>query len=347
MQQSPDEITIKDIARICGVGVSTVSRAINNHSDINPETKEAILEAIEKYGYVPNNSARNLKRTDGKSIAILVKGISNPFFFDMIGVIEEKAQKRGYSTVLRHVEFEENEVDVAIELIKEKRLNGIIFLGGMFTGSEEKLNNLSIPFVIDTAGNSPVNLDKSKYSSFTVDDEKEGYKVTDYLIKQGHKDIAIFCGELGNASVGQLRLNGYKRALEENHLPVREELIFPMKEGIEYYTLANGYANMKELLDSKTKVSAVFAISDIIAIGAMRAIADHGLSIPKDISIVGFDGIEYGEYMVPSLTTLKQPVLDIAYESSDLLFDLIDEKAKNQHRIFEGELIVRESTSHR
>lgn len=345
MPSQSTEITIKDIARICGVGVSTVSRAINNHSDINPETKELIMSAIEKYGYVPNNSARNLKRIDGKSIAILVKGISNPFFFDMISVIEEKAQKEGYSTVIRHVEFGEDEVDVAIELSKEKRLSGIIFLGGVFCDSEEKLKKLNVPFVIDTAGNAPVNLDKSLYSSFTVDDEKEGYKVTKYLLDLGHKDIAILCGELNTDSVGQLRLNGYRRAFEEKNIRINEDLILPMKEGIEYFTLANGYANMKELLDKNTHVTAVFAISDIIAIGACRAIVDAGLKIPEDISVIGFDGIEYGKYMVPSLSTLKQPVLEIAEESANLLFDLIDEKAENQHRLFEGELIIRESSS--
>ena len=116
------EITIKDIARICGVGVSTVSRAINNHPDINPVTKQAIMDTIEKYGYIPNNSARNLKRTDAKCIAILIKGLTNPFFASMLRIIEEEVERKHYSLVLRHVEFFQDEVDVALELIKEKRL---------------------------------------------------------------------------------------------------------------------------------------------------------------------------------------------------------------------------------
>ena len=105
------EITIKDIARICGVGVSTVSRAINNHPDINPVTKQAIMDTIEKYGYIPNNSARNLKRTDAKCIAVLVKGLSNPFFTNMIKTIEFDIKKKKYSMVLHHVEFDEDEAD--------------------------------------------------------------------------------------------------------------------------------------------------------------------------------------------------------------------------------------------
>ena len=98
------EITIKDIAKLCGVGVSTVSRALNNHPDINPETKEMILQVIKENGFVPNNSARNLKRVEANSVAVLVKGITNPFFTDMIEVIEAEIEKRGYSMVLHHVE---------------------------------------------------------------------------------------------------------------------------------------------------------------------------------------------------------------------------------------------------
>ncbi len=135
------EPTIKDIAQICGVGVSTVSRAINNHPDINSETKEKIMSAIREYGYVPNDSARNLKRVDAKAIAVLVKGIANPFFTSMITVIEQECKKRHYSMELSHIEADEDEVDVAQKVVKEKRLRGIIFLGGLFSHSEEKLKN--------------------------------------------------------------------------------------------------------------------------------------------------------------------------------------------------------------
>lgn len=120
------EPTIKDIAKICGVGVSTVSRAINNHPDINAETKEKIMNTIKEYGYIPNNSARNLKRVDAKAIAVLVKGISNPFFTDMLKVIEAECNKKHYSLELLHIESDEDEVDVAQKVIKEKRLRGII-----------------------------------------------------------------------------------------------------------------------------------------------------------------------------------------------------------------------------
>ena len=115
------EPTIKDIAKICGVGVSTVSRAINNHPDINPETKEKIMNTIKEYGYVPNNSARNLKRVDAKAIAVLVKGIANPFFANMIKIIEEECKRKRYSMELQHIESDEDEVDVIYEIISKAK----------------------------------------------------------------------------------------------------------------------------------------------------------------------------------------------------------------------------------
>lgn len=340
---SNDTITIKDIARLCGVGVSTVSRAINDHQDINPETKALILETIKKYGYVPNNSARNLKRVDAATIAILVKGIANPFFTNMIRVIEDEAQKRKYSVELRHVEYEEDETDIALELVKEKRLRGIIFLGGFFANSAPKLSMLNIPFVIISGGCIPESLDKQNYSSYNVDDVEEAYKVTKFLIDYGHRDIAILAGEKDSISVGQLRIDGYKRALKEAKIPIRDNYILHMKDEIEYYSFANGYENMRSLLKSGVPVTAVFAISDVLAIGACRAIKDAGLRVPEDISVVGFDGIDLGRYSNPSLTTLKQPAAEIADASSELLFDLIEGRKQNQHRVYEGELVIRES----
>lgn len=342
----PDEaeITIKDIARICGVGVSTVSRAINNHPDINPVTKQAIMDTIEKYGYIPNNSARNLKRTDAKCIAVLIKGLTNPFFAGMLSIIEDEVEKKRYSLVLRHVEYSQDEVDVALELIKEKRLRGIVFLGGHFAHSEDKLAKLTVPFVIATAGCVPKNISRTLYSSLTVDDEKEGYKMTKYLLDQGHRKIAILTADEADASISHLRLLGYCRAMEEYGLKVDEGLVCTMKEGIEWYTMQNGYAVTRELLDRRDDVTAIFAISDVMAVGVCRAIRDKGKRVPEDIAVAGYDGMDIGIYSVPSITTIKQPVDEIARESILLLFDIISKKKEHQHKVFDAQLIEREST---
>lgn len=339
------EITIKDVAKRCGVGVSTVSRAINNHPDINPATKQMIMDVIQQSGYIPNNSARNLKRADAKSIAVLIKGITNPFFSKMIKIIEEETQKKKYSMELRHVESYEDEVDVALELIKEKRLRGIIFLGGYFSHAEEKLKNLGVPFVFGAVGAVPENISKALYSNVAVDDFKESKKLTEYLISLGHKKIAILTMDESDLSIGKLRLDGYKEALNKAGVPVRESLICHIENGAEPYSMENGYLTTKKLLESKEPFTAIYATADALAIGAIRALTDAGLRVPEDVSVAGYDGIEMGDYLIPRLTTIKQPVEEMAREIIGLLFHIISGKEEHQHVVLAGELLVRESTA--
>lgn len=338
------ELTIKDIARICGVGVSTVSRAINNHPDINPETRDLILRTIKENNYIPNNSARNLKRQDAKAIALVVKGIDNSFFHEMINDMEAVCKRERYSLVLHHVAFDEDSVEAALELVKEKRLRGIVFLGGVFGDSKDKLAQLPVPFVLSTAGELPTNFSKKKYSSIGVDDEAEGYRMTEYLIGQGHRDIAIIYEKGKVQSVSMRRLRGYQRALEEHDIPVREELMLATKPQIKDFSLENGYAVAKEFLEKKLPCTAMFVISDIMAIGAGKAIDEAGLRVPDDIALAGFDGVKIGAYMTPSLTTIRQPGVQIAHKTMELLFDLIKKKDSCQHIVFDAELIERDST---
>lgn len=341
------EITIKDIAKQCGVGVSTVSRAINNHPDINPETRNMIMNVIEQTGFIPNNSARNLKRTDAKCIAVLVKGITNPFFSGMIQVIEEETQKNKYALVLRHVEAYEDEVDVALELVKEKRLRGIIFLGGAFYHAEEKLAKLTVPFIFSTIGlqtedgNGDSNI---AYSNIAVDDRVESKKMTDYLLNLGHRRIAIITEGSEEPSVGQLRLEGYEDAFRAHNLAVTPDLIWYVQEDIEHYSMENGYLTTKKMLEAGTEVTALYATADLLAIGACRAILESGKRIPEDISVAGYDGIALGEYYNPKLTTMKQPAEDMAKKTIQLMLDVINEKETHQQIIFDATLVEREST---
>lgn len=338
-----ETITIKDIAKLCGVGVSTVSRAINNHPDINKETKTMIIDTIKQYNYVPNNSARNLKRVEAKAIAILVKGITNPFFSSMIKVMEEVIEEKKYSLVLHHVEGNEDEVDVALELVKEKRLRGILFLGGYFTHTEEKLRQLNVPFVISTISATGC-VEQQMYSSVSVDDFEESYKMVQYLCELGHKDIAILASREEDRSIGKLRLEGYKKALSDYKIPFRKELVLPMDSSIEEYSMKNGYVVMKEFLQQNIPCTAVYAIADSLAIGACRAILESGKKVPEDFSVAGFDGIEAARFYRPSITTIEQPVEDLARESISILFEMIKNKNTHMHKIFKANLLIGEST---
>ncbi|RCX19709.1 LacI family transcriptional regulator [Fontibacillus phaseoli] len=339
-------ITIIDIAKMCGVGVTTVSRAINNHPDISEETKAMIMQVIKDNHYVPNNSARNLKRSASKTIAVLIKGITNPFFNRMIQVFEKEIQRKKYSFILQHVDENQDEIEVAIELEKEKRLKGIVFLGGNFSHSKEKLDQLTVPFVLSTIGMTP-EYDPSEYSSVSVDDYKESYKMVDYLCNQGHRKIAIITASMDDVSIGKLRYEGYKQALEDHELPLNEKLVYSMKENIESYSMENGYAVTKELLDSGEEFTALFAVSDSLAVGACKAIFESGKSVPDDYSVAGFDGLDITYYYNPSITTIRQPVEEIAEETIRILFDLINKKITHAHKTFPAELMIRESTTAR
>lgn len=338
-----ESITIKDIAKMCDVGVTTVSRAINNHPDISGETKAMILKVIKENNYIPNNSARNLKRSNSKTIAVLIKGITNPFFNRILQVFEKETKKRKYSYILQRVDENQDEIDVAIELEKEKRLKGIIFLGGYFSHSKEKLELLTVPFVLCTIGMTG-EIGQNLYSSVSVDDYSESYKMVDYLCSIGHKKIAIITASLKDASIGRLRYEGYKDALKHHGIELNENLIRCMKENIESYSMENGYVVAKELLASSEQFTAIYAISDALAIGACRAIADAGKKVPDDYSVAGFDGMDVSFYYNPSITTIRQPTDKIATETIRILFDLVHEKTIQAHKVFPAELIVREST---
>lgn len=341
------QTTIKDIARECGCSVSTVSRALNNHPDINPETRKKIMEVISRTGFVPNNSAIQLKKSDQKNIALLVKGITNQFFNLMIRNMEDYIARQNFATILRHVAAEEDEVQVALQLIKEKKLRGIIFLGGNFTHDENTLRQLGIPFVFCTIGIPASMNGKAWYASVSVDDRKEAARAVDYLIGLGHRRIAFLGDQIAVPSVGKLRYEGYCDALAKHGIRLDPSLVLEVTdagETGERYTMKNGYDVTASLLDSGADITAVFCIADVFAIGACRAILERGKKIPDDISAVGYDGIDIGNYYYPSLTTIRQPTDQMARTAIELLFGMINEERKPEVIFMPAELVVRESS---
>ena len=339
-----EEVTIKDVARICGVGVSTVSRAINNHPDINPDTKQKIMRVIEENHYIPNNSARNLKRTESNAIAIMIKGIDNPFFLAMFKIFEQELGKQDYTFLLQRVQQEEDELAVARELVKEKRLKGIIFLGGRVDRDSMELRELGVPYVLCTfAPEKSVLTPQVNYIS--IDDEEESCRIVDYLCELGHKKIAIIRPSYADRGIGRSRYNGYVRALKKHGIEVDPGLVMYMKDDIEAFTPANGYAVTRELLETEREFSALFTMSDTTAIGACKALLEAGKRIPEDYSVAGFDGIEMANFYHPSLTTICQPKEEMARASIKMLLDLMEDRpVRNNQQIFSAQLLVGEST---
>jgi DNA-binding LacI/PurR family transcriptional regulator len=332
------DINIKDIARISGVGISTVSRVINNKALVSKATREKVLKVVKEYNYIPNSNARNLKTTQSKNIALMVKGITNPFFSNMIREIERQVNLRGYPFLIQQVEDGTDEIKAAVQLVKEKNLCGIIFMGGTYNHSEEKFKQLTIPFVLTTITTTQ-EVDPAIFSSVIIDELKEAHKATNYLISLGHTNIGFLAkSPLLNETTGNRRFLGYKKALEDHDLPYDPHLV----EDCEY-SPSSGFNATRRLLNKNKGVTAIFAASDTIAMGSAKAVLSAGLSIPDDISIIGFDGIEMAEYYHPSLDTISQPSTEMALSSVGVLFDLISESSGNQHIVYDAVLLKRGS----
>ena len=202
------------------------------------------------------------------------------------------------------------------------------------------MEQLEIPYVLSTIRAADM---EEKYAAVSVDDFKESYKMTEYLINLGHERIAILTAPKEDKSIGKLRLLGYRKALQDYGIPYSEELVSYMNAEEDRYSFRSGYKLTKQLLQD-TEFTALYATSDTMAIGACRALKEAGISVPAQCSVAGFDGMDTGEFYIPSITTIRQPVEKIAKATADLLFDMIKGKEKPHQLVFEGELLKREST---
>ncbi|ELC8443620.1 LacI family DNA-binding transcriptional regulator [Clostridium perfringens] len=332
-------MNIRDIAKLAGVGVSTVSRVINEHPDVKDETREKILKIIKESNYIPNNSARILKKNYTNNIGVLVKGVFNPFFAEMINIIGNRINEAGYTMILQQNDYAtEDDVDNLIAFVKEKRLQGIICLGGNFLNiNDESFQFLDIPVVL-TSVNTISKESKSKFSSIGIDNILSAKDSTQYLIDKGHRNIAILLGEKNDVGISGLRLEGYRRALEENDISYSEDNVF-----IGDYDYSGAYKVTKEIINNRKDITAIFSISDIMAVGAAKSVIDQGLQVGEDMSIIGFDGMDISKYYNPGITTVKQPKKHMANNSIDLLLALLAKKEEHKHIIFETKIIERDS----
>lgn len=332
---------IKDIAKIAGVGVGTVSRVINNCPDVSEKTRRKVSKIIEKYNYVPNNNARLLKMNDTKNICVFVRGVYNPFFSEIVNYIREEISKAGYFMILQQEDYKNGteEIKSMLSLIKENKLKGIISLGAQLYNIDTKLfNEIKIPIVFTSADVLKDN-DIDSISTIKVENRYSSYNGVKYLINKGHRNIAILLGDINDKGISIERFNGYKRALFEENFLVNKKYIKYGK-----YECKSAYEKTLELLEESKEVTAIFAISDLMAVGAAKAITDKGLRVGEDIALLGFDGMDMTKYYFPGISTIEQPKERLAKESINLLLDLINKKSKNRNIVIETNLLEREST---
>jgi LacI family transcriptional regulator len=333
-------VNIKDIARIAGVGVATVSRVINNHPDVKEETRQHILQIIEAHNYIPNNSARYLKRSESNDIGIIIKGIYNPLFAEMMQNIERILSQVGYTVMLHHnMDMAVRDMDVAQEFVKEKRLKGLICLGGDFEDAQtDEVQRMNVPMILTSALQNAA-LDRSAYSSIGIDNEIAAFEIVDFLCAAGHHKIGIITTGERDQSIGGRRTQGYMRALAAHDIP-KVDARFEVGD----YTFESAYHAMRRLLEKAPDITAVFAISDIMAIGAARAIREAGKAIPSDIALAGFDDIDYAAFYNPPLTTVKQPLETISEATAELMIALLEDRSEHEHIMLPTALKIRKTT---
>lgn len=312
-------MTIKDIARLSGVGVSTVSRVLNDRPDVSEESRRRVLQVIAEYNYLPNNSARSLVRTKSDAVGLVVRGVQNPFYTGIIRAIERDLDAADFTMVMRQIGSCEDEIKCGAMMEREKRLQGIIFLGGRSDYSTADTALLNVPFVCCSYTNTYGTLDPTKYSSVSIADEQEAYRAVMDLAQKGHRRIAALSTDPRDRSIAQLRCSGYACALHDLGLSLEDGEIIRADD----FTIESAYRAVTERLKRPADFTAIFAISDDMAIGAMRALRESGRSIPEDCSIIAIDGLTVSEYIYPMLTTLCQPTDEMGAKSVEILMSVI------------------------
>ena len=330
-------MTIKDIARLSGYGIGTVSRVLNNHPDVSDKARSAVLKVIEETGYQPNSNARLLKMQSTSSILIIVKGTQNLLFADILEQMQNLLSENGEDLSISYLDEDANEVLHAITVSRERNPKAIVFLGGNLEFFESDFKEITAPCFLLT--NTAKDLGYSNLSSISTDDFAAGKMVVDYLIKQGHKNIGIIGGNLSNTQISFNRVEGGRQAFLDHNLTfdVASNYI-PCR-----YSLEDGYNAAKELLTKNPSITALFSISDVIALGAMRAISDLGKRIPEDVSLVGYDGISLASYSLPRLTTICQDTGTMAKQCVNMILTSIHYPQPAVHTIVPFTLVERES----
>ncbi|MEG2421555.1 MAG: LacI family DNA-binding transcriptional regulator [Oscillospiraceae bacterium] len=306
------QLTIKEIARLAGVGVSTVSRVVNGRPDVGSKTREAVMAVVEQQGYIPNDSARHLKQKTSDYVAVILRGTQNMFLMSIVEKLQSYIEAAGLHFLLHYVEEGGNEVAAAARIHAERKVRGIIFLGGIAAGKREMLAELQVTCVFVTQ--SAQGLALENVFSVSVDDRAAACAATEYLLQKGHRRIAVIGGVSDCENAIRRRYEGVGDGFSAGGLLFSDDDYYPSQ-----FALSEAYSAMKRALCSGRTYTAVLAMSDTMAIGAARALRETGLRIPEEVSLVGYDGLELGDYFSPPLTTIVQPTDRLAETAIALL----------------------------
>ena len=330
-------VTIKDIARESGYSVSTVSRVLNNRNDVSPDARKKIEEVVAKFNFVPNNNAKHLKQNNSKAIGVLVKGISNMLFASVVEEIQRMIEKTEYTLVVSYLDEDADEVEQAILLCRERKPLGLLFLGGNPEYFHREFSGVDVPCVLVT--NRANEMHFENLSSVATDDIAAARCAVDQLFVAGHRRIGILGGDFDKSYTSHQRFLGCEQSFSEHGAVLDVEHCYEKAR----FSFGSACRAMKRLIGKFPDVTAVFAMSDVMAIGAIRALRDLGYRVPEDVSVIGFDGTSLAEYYNPKLATIKQQHQTLANRSIEILFGQIELKKEPIHEIVPFEFVNGES----
>ena len=332
-----DMIRLKDIAEKAQVSINTVSKALRDAPDISQNTKSRIRRLADELGYMPDGVARGLKNRTTKLLGLVISTTTDPVFSRMVMAIEEKAHELGYDLVLAHsLNIPERE-DTVLRRLMGRRVDGLMVSPVYRLESNptvyEEIFKEGIPTVI-LGHTAPFCGD---FVNVETDDASASFAATAHLVEMGHKQIAFLSGPPA-APHARSRLEGYRRAIREAAMPEDDQLIF--KAGS---TIEEGEKAALQMLNEKCPATALHAMNDLVAIGAANVFLSQGLSIPRDMSIVGFGNVLISEHFKIPLTTIRQPKLRLGFEAMELMRSLLKGEKPKSRRLH-AELIHRKST---
>ena len=335
-------MTIKDVAQRSGYAVGTVSRVLNGSPGVSEEARRKVLAAVEELGFKPNSNARHLKRREGSGFSFIVKGAHNLLFAGIVEEMQHCIEDAGRSASVHYLDESSDEVEMAVQVCREQKPLGILFLGGNRENFSRGFAKIDCPCVLVTTRADTLGF--SNLSSVSTDDVAGAAHAMSHLLDAGHQRIGIIGGEscvivpAMGCNTSQLRLIGCQQAFLQRGLAFEPE----QWAIASHFSLEGGYKAASALLDRCPDMTAILAMSDVMAIGAMRAIHDRGLRVPEDISLIGFDGIEQAAYCVPRLTTIQQDAVRLARRGVDILLQQKD-GGETVHEIVPFQLINGES----
>ncbi len=332
--------TIKDVAKLAGVSISTVSLALNNQENVKEATRKKVLDAVKKLNYRPNRIAQGLAKNKTNNISFIMSSglkygfFSNPVLFEVIKGITEVVNSSGYHLILSGTTNEEA-FDFIRDQVESRSWDGMILWGTKL--DSRQINDLSDGLVPSVCiGRYSAGKDSYAVNS---DDFKGGLLGVRHLLELGHRKIG-FIGEVPGSMAAGNRLSGYTKALEEYGVSLDKNLIVSAD-----FFQESGYKAMQQLLPFyRQGMSAVFAASDLMALGAMEAILASGLSVPGDISVVGFDNMPNSHLLIVPLTTVAMPLRRMGEEAAKKLLGLMTGHEVENETILDVELVVRSST---